>query len=87
MYILYNNYNTLLPICELHDFYILKFVHVYNFNKHILPVVFQDYKFCLNSDIHNYNTRYRGDFRISLVHTFFGARQISFKGLSVWNEL
>ncbi len=82
---LYKAYNTI-PITLLFKLHILKFVHTYYFNKHLLPRVFQNY-FITNSAIHTHITRGIMNYHKSRVHSSTGSKMIKLIGTSLWNTI
>jgi hypothetical protein len=82
---LYSTFNTL-PITDLHDLQILKFVHKFIHHPHQLPLVFLSY-FNKNHMFHSYDTRKRDDLHSLSFVTSIGQRSITYKGTKLWNTL
>ena len=75
-----------LPIINLHDFTIIKFVHNCIFNPVVLPDIFSDY--FLNSKLaSNYNSRRQFDLFVHHFNTNTGRKCVKIKGCILWNKL
>src|SRR5437867_5112353 len=75
-----------LPIINLHDYIILKFVHNCIFNPIVLPDIFADY-FLTSKLVSNYSSRRQFDLFVNQFHTNIGRKCIKIKGCILWNKL
>ncbi len=75
-----------LPILNLHEFFILKFVHKCLFNPIMLPPIFADY-FSLSKFASRYNSRRQNDLYINQSNSNFGIKCLKTKACILWNKL
>ena len=60
---------------------------MYKLKNAMLSVTFYD-SFCLNSDVHSFNTRKRGDFHLpKFTNSFLQNKSIRYQGPKKWNSM
>jgi len=79
---LYSNYNTL-TVHLLFKLSVLKLMHRFIYNRHVLPKVIAEL-FSSNNDIHAYNTRFRHEFNLQ---SSCCVKSLSYIGPSLWLKL
>ena len=83
---LYRDFGVL-KLKDLHHFNIRCIVHKSIHSPHLLPVAINEI-FCLNEQIHDYNTRNKKDLHpIKIKTKLYGEKTISFQGRNCWNNL
>ena len=83
---LYREFGVL-KLTDMHDFIICCIVHKFMYLRHLLPEVINDI-FCLNEQIHHYNTRNKKDLHPARIKTeLYCEKTISFQGRNCWNKL
>ena len=83
---LYRYFNVL-PIPLLYEMKMLEIiVHKFNFHKHLLPQIFQNY-FFTNSSVHQHNTRNKQHLHIHFVNSSVGEKRLLVQGSKFWNAL
>jgi len=82
---LYRYFNVL-PIPLLYEMKMLEIVHNFNFHKHLLPQIFQNY-FFTNSSVHQHNTRNKQNLHIPFVNSSVGEKRLLVQGSKFWNAL
>jgi len=80
---LYTIFN-IMPLPDLHEFQILKFVHKFIHHQDQLSSVYS-YHFNKNRIFHSYNTRTKDALHSQSFRTSLGQRSITYKGAILWN--
>jgi hypothetical protein len=83
--ILYKNYNTL-QIPQLRDLAIVCLVHKFVHNVKELPEIYHHY-FLFNYEIHDHDTRAKGDLHKNKITSDTGKRNIQILGCNLWNKI
>ena len=76
--------NKILKVKDLYLFQLGQFM--YNYNKNMLPSVFQE-MFFKNSSVHNYPTRHSEEFHLPLLRTLLAQNTFIYEGPKLWNSL
>jgi len=82
---LYATFHTV-PLPDLHNLQILKFVHNFIHHQEKLPCIFSSY-FTQNNVFHPYNTRTKDSLHYEIYRSTLGQRSIRYKGSLLWNFL
>jgi hypothetical protein len=82
---LYKTFGTL-PVSDLYELQIAKFVHKVFRHYFEVPTVFNAY-FVTNDELHDDNTRHKDNIHGYAIKTTNGLRMIRYKGPAIWNNL
>ena len=82
---LYATFHTL-PLPDLHNLQILKFVHNFIHHHEKLPCIFSGY-FTQNNVFHPYYTRTKDSLHYEIYRNILGQRSIRYIGSLLWNSL
>jgi len=82
---LYATFHSL-PLPDLQNLQILKFVHNFIHHQEKLPCIFSSY-FTQNNVFHRYNIRTKDSLHYEIYRSTLGHRSIRYKGSVLWNSL